>query len=62
MMWLANMNIHRYIQVVSRKNNTTKSLNMASGYIHPLITSSEEDIPGASFVYAQLEKHSIDQL
>ena len=34
---------------------------MASGYVNPLMTLSE-DITDASFVYAQLEKPSIDQL
>ena len=35
---------------------------MASGYKNALSLLSEEDVPGASFVHAQLDKHSVDQL
>ena len=34
------------IRVVSWTNNTAKSVKMASGYVNPLMTLSE-DIPGA---------------
>ena len=30
---------------------------MASGYVNSLPFLSEEDMPGASFIYAKLEKH-----
>ena len=35
---------------------------MASGHVNALKFLSEEDVPGASFIYAKLEKHSVDQL
>ena len=35
---------------------------MASGYKNALPLLSEEDVPGASFIYAKLDKHSVDQL
>ena len=35
---------------------------MASGYVNTLPFLNEEDVPGASFIYAKLEKHSVDQL
>ncbi|KAI0214445.1 hypothetical protein LSAT2_000458 [Lamellibrachia satsuma] len=35
---------------------------MASGYETSLPLLTEVDVPGATFVYAKLEKHSVDQL
>ena len=35
---------------------------MASGYRNALPLLNEEDMPGASFIFAKLEKHSVDQL
>ena len=36
--------------------------DMASGYVNTLPFLTEEDVPDASFIYAKLEKHSVDQL
>ena len=35
---------------------------MASGYMNAVPLLSEEDVPGACFIYVKLEKHSVDQL
>ena len=35
---------------------------MASGYRNALPLLSEEDVPDASFIYAKVEKLSVDQL
>ena len=32
------------------------------GYSNALPLLSEEDVPGASFIHAKIEKHSVDQL
>ena len=41
---------------------TTVFSEMASGYRNVLPLLNEEDVPGASFIYAKLDKHSVDQL
>ena len=41
---------------------TTVFSEMASGYRNALPLLNEEDVPDASFIYAKLEKHSVDQL
>ena len=43
----------------SDKQRAAKA-KMACSYANPSVTLCEEDVPGASFVYAQIEKHSVE--
>ena len=49
-------------QFVLAENESHIYPNMAPGHRNGLPLLSEEDVPGAYFIYAKLNKHSVDQL